>query len=628
MKGSMRWLLVGAAMAALAGCGGGDDGGNAPSIGGGSSSNAALSGPASLTFPAQVVGTTSSTMAAVIRSVGSGPVVFNGVSVTGPFAVATNSCTGSLASGGECRIEFTFTPAGGGAAQGTATVRSNQASGDHHITLQGSGLQSSWVRGEYLPSSEFYARCPAPRSGVEPRTGFVYQDRPGTVLDERNWLRSWTHELYLWFNEVPDLDPGLATSTLAYFDQLKSPSRDRFHFTYPTDVWLALSEAGESAGYGATWVLLSTLPPREAVVAYTEPGSPAAAAGLVRGTRILRIDGVELVSDNTAHGVDVLNAGLFPETAGELHTFTVQDPGSVGTRTMTVVSTIVTAAPVQNTRWLDTPTGRVGYLLFNDHIATAESALVDAISSLKSDGITDLVLDLRYNGGGFLAIASQLSYMIAGQANTGGVTFEQLQFNSQHPQTNPVTGAPLDPMPFLSTTVGYSLPSGQALPTLDLDRVFVLTGSGTCSASESIINSLRGADVQVIQIGSRTCGKPYGFYPMDNCGTTYFSINFRGVNAKNFGDYPDGFAPFGSGGASVYTPGCPVADDFGHQLGDPAEARLKMALNYRATGSCALPPNGLAKAQAAPAEGTWLPPVAEGQVVKSPAQQNRIMSRP
>ena len=71
---------------------------------------------------------------------------------------------------------------------------------------------------------------------------------------------------------------------------------------------------------------------------------------------------------------------------------------------------------------------------------------------------------------------------------------------------------------------------GEPLPTLDLDRVFVLTGPGTCSASEAIINGLRGIDVEVILIGETTCGKPHGFYPADNCGTTYFTVQFEIVN--------------------------------------------------------------------------------------------------
>jgi carboxyl-terminal processing protease len=120
--------------------------------------------------------------------------------------------------------------------------------------------------------------------------------------------------------------------------------------------------------------------------------------------------------------------------------------------------------------------------------------------------------------------------------------------------------------------------------------VFVLTGEGTCSASESIINGLRGVDVQVIQIGSTSCGKPYGFYPQDNCGTTYFSIEFRGINAKGFGDYADGFTPANRpdiGGVSV--PGCSVADDFTHALGDQAESRFAAALAYRIGQSCPSP---------------------------------------
>ena len=105
--------------------------------------------------------------------------------------------------------------------------------------------------------------------------------------------------------------------------------------------------------------------------------------------------------------------------------------------------------------------------------------------------------------------------------------------------------------------------SGQPLPTLNLPRVYVLTGGTTCSASESIINGLRGVNVEVIQIGSTTCGKPYGFYPQDNCSTTYFTIQTTGVNAMGFGDYGDGFSPNNVAGAGgVRLPGCSVRDDF------------------------------------------------------------------
>ena len=132
-------------------------------------------------------------------------------------------------------------------------------------------------------------------------------------------------------------------------------------------------------------------------------------------------------------------------------------------------------------------------------------------------------------------------------------------------------------MPFFNTSS-----SDQPLPTLNLPRVFVLTGSMTCSASESIINGLRGVNVQVIQIGSTTCGKPYGFYPQDNCGTTYFTIQFQGVNDAGFGNYGDGFTAQNTVATGAERlPGCSVRDDFSRALGDPLEQRLAAALAYR-----------------------------------------------
>jgi hypothetical protein len=235
------------------------------------------------------------------------------------------------------------------------------------------------------------------------------------------------------------------------------------------------------------------------------------------------------------------------------------------------------------------------------------------------------VLDIRYNGGGFLFIASQLAYMIGGPVQTAGLAFETLQFNDKHPVSDPVTGQPIEPIPFYDTTL-----IGDLLPVLDLPirRVFVLTGPGTCSASESIINSLRGVDVEVIQIGSTTCGKPYGFYPTDNCGTTYFTIQFRGVNAKDFGDFGDGFSPENtdpSGIVGTVVPGCSVGDDFSSQLGNPAEARFAAAMQYRDTGICPAAAGagvpGMSKL-GVPAS------VTDGVVVKNPFLTNRILRRP
>jgi C-terminal processing protease CtpA/Prc len=450
----------------------------------------------------------------------------------------------------------------------------------------------------------------------------------GTTLAQNNWLRSWSNDLYLWYDEIADRDPGLYTSTASYFDLLKTTAttaagrpKDRFHFTYDTAQWLALSQSGVSAGYGLEWAVISSTPPRQVVVAYTDAG-PAVAAGLQRGDVVLTVDGVDVVGSNTQGELDAFVAGLYPHQAGETHTFTMRNPQTSVVRDVMMQSENVTASSVQNVRTIVTVAGRVGYIQFNDHLATAEDALVAAIDTLRQSPIDDLVLDLRYNGGGLLAIASELAYMIAGPVATAGQTFESLRFNSKHMSIDPVTGAPLTPVPFADTTLGFGATSGVALPTLNLSRVFVLTGPTTCSASESIINSLRGINVQVIQIGSTTCGKPYGFYPQDNCGTTYFTIEFKGVNAAGFGDYTDGFAPANAPGFDgTRVVGCSVADDFAHALGDPTEARFAAALAYRFGGGCPAP-SGLGPS--APFGPTSFGAV-DGLVVKPLWLQNRSL---
>lgn len=443
-----------------------------------------------------------------------------------------------------------------------------------------------------VEAAKVAGRCVAPRApGVLDETGRPYGDQVGTLSDEKSWVRSWIDETYLWYLDVRGLaaavlDAGNYTSALAYFKALKSPAltasgaaRDRFHFSYDTAAWVAMSQSGIAYGYGFDIALLSKSVPREAVVALTDPDTPAAAADIARGARVLAVDGVDLVYDGTPAGVDLLNAGLFPDGPGS-HVFTVLDPGAATPRSVTLTALSLASTPVRNVRTLPAPHQHVGYLLFNDHIATSEALLIDAVRQLKAAGVTELVLDLRYNGGGFLDIASELATMIAGTQRTTGRVFERLSFNDRNPFALTLAQRST---PFLAVSQGFFGASGVALPTLDLGRVSVLTGPGTCSASESIVNGLRGVGVQVDLIGGSTCGKPYGFYPQDNCGTTYFAIQFEGVNDQGFGDYADGFAPT-----------CAVADDFSHALGDPAEARLAAALSYRASGVC---PAAVARAQ-------------------------------
>lgn len=460
---------------------------------------------------------------------------------------------------------------------------------------------SEWREDVFLSSEMFKDRCQSPRLGIDPFSdpAAPFPDIEGTSLDEKYWLRSWSDELYLWYDEIIDEDPELY-SVLDYFDILKTfeqtPSnqdKDKFHFTAVTSEWRASSQSGVSAGYGMNLSLLSRQVPRDIVVAYTEPNSPATAANIRRGAKIISVDGVAVVD---GEDVNTLNAGLFPSEINRSVTFEILDVGETNSRFVELSSQTITEDPVQNISVIPTSTGNVGYMQFNNHNRVAEQQLIDGISVLETGSITDLVLDLRYNGGGFLFIASQLAYMIAGEERTSGKVFERLTFNDKHTVFDPVLGTPLEADPFLSVSS-----QGRALPSLNLSRVFVLTGPGTCSASESIINGLRGVDVEVIQIGDTSCGKPYGFYAFDNCGTTYFSVQFSGENHKGFGDFSDGFSPQNTVGViGVPLPGCTVPDDFSRVLGDPAEARLAAALAYRQDATCPTLPSSVLRQKPSP----------------------------
>jgi len=526
----------------------------------------------------------------------------------------------------------------GGGGGGSSAAPHASSPGSPHVGVGGSGggsggdtapTQPQWTEGEFEPASTFAAQCETPRSGFN-ADGRRFPDQPGSLLHEKHWLRSFSHELYLWFDEIIDQDPALFESTLDYFDVLKTQEllptgrpKDNFHFAIPTAEWEQQSQSGVTAGYGARWVVLAATVPRDVVVAFSEPNTPASDSGLVRGTRVLEVDGIDVVNAPSQADLAVINEAIFRPAPGSSHTFTLALPDD-SQAIVTMTAGNFASSPVQNVRFLTSAVGKVGYLTFNDHIGPAERQLVDAIRDLRDEGVDELILDLRYNGGGFLTIASQLAYMIAGSQATEGRAFETLRFNSKHPTRNPVTGERLDPVPFRSTTAGFSAsPSGQPLPELGLSRLVVLTGSNTCSASETIINSLRGIDLEVIQIGARTCGKPYGTYPTGNCGTTWFTTMFQGVNDAGFGDYPDGFSPSGSTGiVGVTLPGCAVGDDFSQPLGDEQEARLAAGLAFLESGSCPIAPAAAASGRARLGSGELS---GEGEMPGPEWLRNRIL---
>lgn len=377
-----------------------------------------------------------------------------------------------------------------------------------------------------------------------------------TPTGEKAWVRAHLNDVYLWYKQIVEVQAANYASPQLYFDALLVKSKDRFSFTASTEEINNYFDAGAEIGFGYDLVNQNG----SLRITYVQPNSPAANQDLKRGTRIIGINGAPIETLSR----DAQIAGLYPDVPGTKTILEVKDNGASSSRTVELTASEIINYPVLQNSVITTPSNRkLGYLVFTDHIATAEAPLISTFQQFKQAQIDDLVIDLRYNGGGYLYIANEVASMIGGTKVQGRV-FEQLQFNDKHPEKT------ADSKDQFSNTAR----SGQSLPQLNLSRVFVLTSSRTCSASESIINGL-SPFLQVVTIGGTTCGKPYGFIQADNCGTAYFAIEFSGVNDAGKGDYVNGFPP-----------NCATSDDLEHPLGSTSESLLANAVNYAEKGAC------------------------------------------
>jgi carboxyl-terminal processing protease len=252
-------------------------------------------------------------------------------------------------------------------------------------------------------------------------------------------------------------------------------------------------------------------------------------------------------------------SALTPDAEGQTLALVLRNTG--GDRSLTLTAAVFGLTPVSRASVVTTPLGRkLGYLVMKDMVNQALGPLEAAFADFRRQGATDVVLDLRYNGGGLVSVSSTLAGYVGG-ANAAGKTFATLLFSDKRASNNAT----------------YRFASPAPASALGVPRVYVLTGRRTCSASEQVINGLRGVGVDVIAIGETTCGKPVGFQPTDlnRCGTTFSVVNFESVNARNEGRYFDGFDAT-----------CAVAEDWTKPLGASDEPLLAAASSHADTGIC------------------------------------------
>jgi hypothetical protein len=396
-----------------------------------------------------------------------------------------------------------------------------------------------------------------------------------TLRDRQDWAAAQLGEHYL-FPELiaTGVNPDSFATVQAYVDALVAPARalgrDRFY----TKV-LSISgdkeflDTGATAGFG-TRVGVDAAARRVSILESFE-GTPALAAGIDRGTEILAIgtsaaDLKDVGAIIDAEGSAGVFAALGPNTAGTTRLLRVRDrDGAV--REVSIAKTDFALPPVSSRYGaliLDDGGKKVGYLNLRGFIDPAEAPLRNAFAQFKAAGISEVIVDLRYNGGGTSVAAELLANLLLGQRSTADV----MNYRVHRPSKS-----------HLNSTRFFA-PQPQSIAAMKV--AFIGTGS-TASASEAAMNSvLPYLGAKTALIGSNTFGKPVGnslFFDRPQCDDRLAPINFATQNANKQGDYFDGLA-------SRFQATCAATDDITRPLGDPQEAMIKTALDFLAGRPC------------------------------------------
>lgn len=401
------------------------------------------------------------------------------------------------------------------------------------------------------------------------------------------------NQYYYWQEDVQDLADSKTDNTTEYnaflgeivdpsdfFDSLNHAD-DRFSWIEENYVDLENQLAGISASNGMKFYVTrqcANCNDLVAVVTYVLPDSDAAAKGLERGDLITTINGRTLNVDNY---VEYLYGSLMTITVG-LAEYNTDSQSFVSTAENIILDKVENFQenPIHKNVVIEQGDRRVGYLMYNQFVSGFDDQLIQTFSDFESQNITDLALDLRYNGGGSVRSCAYLASMITGQF-TDEIFAQQIwnsklmaYFNNINNNADPDDDFELNNY-FSNATV-----DGSSLPSLNLTNLYVLTTNRSASASELLINGL-APHINVIQIGGTTVGKNVGsisvYDYIDNNGTknpnhTYAMqpIVLKIANSAGFADYTEGLIPDVAQVESSTNLGV---------LGDPTEPFLATALN-------------------------------------------------
>ena len=377
------------------------------------------------------------------------------------------------------------------------------------------------------------------------------------------YLKEW----YLWYEYLPAVNPASYESLDKMISAVKYREGDvlvdRFSYSVKKEEHDNYY-AGKRYGMGMS---MQRDENNAVFITMVYPESPAGAAGLRRGQQILAMNGftVEELDENNAYNKEHRGEDGFEEKTdwnnvynaenkGEAVQFKVLEEG--GEFETTVILDDYIGKSVLAERIIEHDGVKTGYLHFKSFITSSEDELNEVFARFKEENVAELVLDLRYNGGGLVRIARQLVNLIAGDKVKGDEIIK-LIYNNKHPEQN---------TSYKGEVLKNSL-SG-------INKVAVIVSSGTASASEMVINSLTPY-VEVSLIGETTYGKPVGMNSKDICDQTIVPITFKYANSQDYGDFFLGMEA-----------DCAANDDFKHDFGDEREEELAVALYRLSNGKC------------------------------------------
>jgi C-terminal processing protease CtpA/Prc len=370
---------------------------------------------------------------------------------------------------------------------------------------------------------------------------------PSSTLEINDFVYEAMFGFYFYKSDIPDLANDRFTSDAEYTNYLAQFSQpeilfenllftdDRFSNIVDDYRVLENSSQGLSLSNGMRFSLVRIEETGQifGYVQYVVPNSPAETAGIQRGMVFIQVDGVDLTETN------------FFELIFEPIQYTIGLAEVQGNQLVLTGETIelskieLTENPIHIAKTLDVNGQKIGYLMYNAFRSNFQSQLNQAFGDFLSDGVTDLVLDLRYNGGGSVDTAKDLCSMITGQFNNDLFAIQRFNENFQDVE-----------LFFDDNTAG-----GESINSLNLDRVYILTTGFSASASELVINALNPY-IDVIQIGTNTVGKFQGstilydspeFINKQNININHFyalqPLIFEIENAVGFSGFDDGLVP-------------------------------------------------------------------------------------